>query len=95
MQINADYSPYRKYSKKSKKIFILNKLQIDSGYPQEILAKDHRGKSVDNYIESNKKNLKNFFKDRLPEDRLNPNILKAESISFDPIRVFEIKRKQF
>jgi len=45
----------------------MNNLQIDSGYPQDVFVKNAPHKSHD-YIQDNKKNLKNFFKDRLPEN---------------------------
>lgn len=55
------------FTKKNKKSILMNKMQIDSGYPQDIFAKQIPHKDLD-YVEDNKKNLKNFFKDRLPHD---------------------------
>jgi hypothetical protein len=55
------------FTKKNKKSIVMNKMQIDSGYPQDIFAKPIPHKDLD-YVEDNKKNLKNFFKDRLPHD---------------------------
>ena len=48
-----------------------------------------------NYIEDNKKNLKNFFKDRIPENNVNKITYKSRSNSLDPTRIFEIKRQQY
>ena len=41
-----------------------------------------------NYIEDNKKNLKNFFKDRIPENNINKITYRSKSNSLDPIRIF-------
>ncbi len=45
----------------------MNKMLVDSGYPQDVFVKNISHKSQD-FIEDNKKNLKNFFKDRLPQN---------------------------
>ena len=67
IKIPTNYSPYRNYTKKEHKKIMLNKVLIDSGYPQDVFATNPDPKNH-NYVEDNKKNLKNFFKDRLPED---------------------------
>jgi hypothetical protein len=59
---------YHKYKSQSKTNPLFNKLQNDSGYPQDIL-KGSRTSLLNknkNYLNMNKKNLKNFFSERLP-----------------------------
>lgn len=55
-------SSYGKYKCQYKQKPILTKLNSDSGYPQEILQSQFNSPRDSNYIEENKKNLKNFFK---------------------------------
>ena len=57
---------YRKYQNSNRKNPAYNKLFNDIGYPQEILVHDLTMASNKNYVKENKKNLKNFFKERLP-----------------------------
>ncbi len=38
-KINLDLSPYGNYRKTNKKNVLLNRVNIDSGYPQDIFAK--------------------------------------------------------
>ena len=49
IKIKMDYSPYRNYTKKEHKNILLNKVQIDSGYPQDVFATNPDPK-VYNYI---------------------------------------------
>jgi hypothetical protein len=49
-----------------------------------------------NYIEQNKKNLKNFFKERIPpENTLLSKLMKRENEMIHPKRIFEMKQAQF
>lgn len=43
-----------------------HKLTTDSGYPQQVLISHPIPSKPKNYLQQNKKNLKNFFKERLP-----------------------------
>jgi hypothetical protein len=64
-KISMNSSAYRSYSKAENTSIIMNKILVDSGYPQDVFFKNISHKSQD-FIEDNKKNLKNFFKERLP-----------------------------
>lgn len=58
---------YHKYKSQCKTNPLLNKLHNDSGYPQDVLT--HNTSLIErrkNYVNENKKNLKNFFAERLP-----------------------------
>ena len=59
-------SSYAKYKCQYHKKAILTKLNNDSGYPQKILNPSDSPSTRQNYLEDNKKNLKNFFTDRIP-----------------------------
>ena len=59
-------SSYGKYRCQYKQNPILTKLSADSGYPQDILLLHDQSPESSNYIEENKQNLKNFFKERIP-----------------------------
>ena len=81
---------YEKYRCEYKKKSILTKLTNDSGYPQELLPL--RGYSMPcskNYLEQNKNNLKNFFKDRIPcENYTVDTLMKREQDFVHPHRVY-------
>lgn len=65
---------YNKYKSQNKTNFLLHKLEEDAGYPQPILnhsdpffSTRHSFHSTVDHISENKKNLKNFFKERIPD----------------------------
>lgn len=59
---------YKKYKSQSKTNPLFNKLSQDAGYPQEVFNHStiSHNRKIKNYLEDNKKNLRNFFNDRLP-----------------------------
>lgn len=65
---NKSKSLYEKYQCQYKKKPILTKLNNDSGYPQDLLHVKGDSFSHNNYVQSNKHNLKNFFKERIPPE---------------------------
>ena len=76
---------YHKYKSQCKTNPLYNKLNNDSGYPQDILANSGCILKRKNYLSLNKQNLKNFFSERLPPRA--PSIQK-ESITIDPSTIF-------
>lgn len=86
---------YTRYRSQAKTNPLLNKLQQDAGYPQEILRPHPPGQQSPrhkNYLLLNKQNLKNFFAERLPPREIT--IIK-DSFTIDPSRLFEIKKQQY
>lgn len=59
---------YKKYKSQTKTNPLLNKLSQDAGYPQDVFNHStiSHNRTIRNYLEENKKNLRNFFSDRLP-----------------------------
>ena len=73
-------SLYEKYQCQYKKKSILTKLNSDSGYPQDVLQCKGMSLKNSNFIEQNKKNLKNFFKERIPpENGMVGSLMKKDS----------------
>ena len=66
-QLEFPHRNYTKYRSQSKTNPLFNKLNGDTGYPQEMFASISSISSEKNYLNDNKKNLKNFFADRLPQ----------------------------
>ncbi len=69
-KLNMDFPSknYKKYRSQTKTNPFLNNLNQDAGYPQDVLV-NHSTitcRTQKNYLKDNKKNLKNFFSDRLP-----------------------------
>ena len=94
-QIDMDFPSknYTKYKSQSKTNPFLNKLNQDIGYPEDGL-KTHstiNTRQDKNYLDLNKKNLKNFFADRLPPKEVE---IFRENFTLDPSRLFQIKKRQ-
>lgn len=83
---------YKKYKSQTKTNPLLTKLNHDAGYPQSMLSERPHSTETKNYLEMNKKNLKNFFSDRLPAKDVG---IFKESFTIDPSKMFEIRKKQY
>jgi hypothetical protein len=94
---SGSLSSYGKYKCQYKHKPILTKLSNDSGYPQGILDSSlPSSPRENNFVEENKKNLKNFFKERIPaENTLLNKLMKRESELINPKNIFEMKQIQY
>lgn len=84
---------YSKYRSQAKTNPFLHKLNQDVGYPQDVLSTHSTiiVRNDRNYLDLNKKNLKNFFSDRLPPKEVD---IYRENFTIDPSRLFQIKKRQ-